>query len=95
MDDLISRQEAIDKLSRTGDEILPGGILRGTVYRILENLPSAQPKRKKRKKGKWMKAYADIDVMGIRPFMRYCSECKEVTLQAYNYCPNCGAMMER
>lgn len=46
-----------------------------------------------RKKGKWLKSYADHEAFGIRPFFRYCSECNEATVHAYNYCPNCGADM--
>lgn len=43
MDDLIRRQDAFDALRRKGDEILPGGILRSTVYEMIESLPSAKP----------------------------------------------------
>ena len=93
-DDLISRKAAIDAigkyLKKDGDQIVIADVVDAAV--AIAQLPSVQPERKK---SKWMKAYADIDVMGIRPFMRYCSECKEVTVQAYNYCPNCGAEMER
>lgn len=84
MTDLISRQDAIDALNRTGDEILPGGILRGTVYRILENLPSAQPERKK---GKW---YEDEEVGLCK-----CDQCHGVNLIHTPFCPMCGAKMER
>lgn len=42
--DVIYRQDAIDAFRKRGDEIIPGGILRGTVYEVLENLPSAEPK---------------------------------------------------
>ena len=41
--DCISRQDAIDAFRNRGDEIIPGGILRSTVYEVLEDLPSAQP----------------------------------------------------
>ena len=85
MDDLISRQDAIDALSKTGDEILQGGILRGTVYRILENLPSVQPERKK---GKWIVRIRDNRAYFI------CSECNdEVDICGYGFCPTCGADM--
>lgn len=53
-------------------------------------LEEAQPERKK---GKWKKSYADHEAFGVRPFFRYCSECHESTVYAYNYCPNCGADM--
>ena len=50
-------------------------------------------KQSERKKGKWLKAYGDHEAFGVRPFYRYCSECNESTVWAYNYCPNCGADM--
>lgn len=43
MSDYIDRQQAIDAFQKRGDEIIPSGILRSTVYEVLENLPSAQP----------------------------------------------------
>lgn len=47
------------------------------------------------KKGRWCKAYADIELHGIRPFIRVCSSCASVSNDYYNYCPNCGARMEK
>ena len=45
------------------------------------------------KSGKWLKAYGDHEAFGARPFYRYCSECNELTVWEYNYCPHCGARM--
>lgn len=59
-----------------------------TVREILERLPTIE-----RKTGKWLKAYGDHEAFGIRPFYRYCSECNESTVWAYNFCPHCGADM--
>ena len=54
--------------------------------------PSAEPEWKK---GRWCKAYADIELHGIRPFIRVCSSCASVSNDYYNFCPNCGARMEQ
>lgn len=53
----------------------------------IDDLPTIE----ERKKGKWLKAYGDHEACGVRPFYRYCSECNESTVWAYNYCPNCGS----
>lgn len=60
-----------------------------TVREILERLPTIE----ERKIGKWLKAYGDHEAFGVRPFYRYCSECNESTVWAYNFCPHCGADM--
>lgn len=46
------------------------------------------------KHGHWKKAYADHEAFGERPFYRYCSECCEVTVFPYKFCPNCGVKMD-
>lgn len=51
------------------------------------------PTIEERKKGKWLKSYADHEAFGVRPFFRYCSACNESTVFPYNFCPNCGADM--
>ena len=53
---------------------------------VIEQLPSAQPKR-----GKW-----EITNLGAVGVFDSCSECKRVVKHKapfYNYCPNCGADM--
>lgn len=50
----------------------------------LENLPSAEP----RKKGKWIDKSDDIDGA-----WNYCSVCMEQAIDLYDFCPNCGADM--
>lgn len=60
---------------------------RKIVYAVIQKQPSAE------RKGKWLKAYGDHEAFGIRPFYRYCSECNELTVWEYNYCPHCGADM--
>ena len=77
MDDLISRQAAIEAvkqrewLTEDAKEILE---------EVLTQLPSAQPERKK---GEWFDGYR----------WQRCSLCKQTGKKSWNYCPNCGADM--
>lgn len=89
MDDLISRQQAIDAVNKLVEwykekwhESRPTS---ESVIDVLNNLPSAQPV----KKGKWIKiSHANI---------YECSECgKNVMtddISAYDFCHGCGADM--
>ena len=91
MDDLISRQAAIDTIMGQP----PEPHYPSWYAAQIEKLPSAQPERKK---GKW-------DFIGWQMFQ--CSECKHTFTQdflegwrGYTYetffppfCPNCGADM--
>lgn len=101
MEDLISRQESIDRI----DTIAPGktdsdyqkGIAVGMAMAkvaIIEQ-KSAEPDRKT---GKWQ-------ITDAYPHNVYCSLCYKKFAQAHwdvwedgslprNYCPNCGAKME-
>lgn len=92
MDDLISRQAAIDVIdavfpvdpmkSEYAQGIACGAALAKTY---VEQLPSAQPEWKK---GKWVDAR---DYCG--EFL--CSNCHETNINnSYNYCPYCGAKMK-
>lgn len=91
MDDLISRQAAIEHIEAEyqawGDEYDVRQILGD-----LEDLPSAQPERKR---GKW-------EITEAYPHNVYCSECHHKFAQTHwavwedgtlprNYCPNCGS----
>lgn len=97
MDDLISRQAAIDVAdavwSVTGDKNV------AKVWDQIKDLPSAQPERMR---GKWIIK----DNPGTGWYRVTCSECGEdVTSTApcigfypnakvtWDYCPNCGADM--
>ena len=98
MNDLISRQAAIDAVMEfmpsltTPDgsgqfdrEILEAQEMLVDIGQALNDLPSAQPERKK---GKWI---YDGDCY-------ICDQCKSAfgwwaDSQTSNYCPNCGADM--
>jgi len=94
MDDFISRQAAIGTLD---DEITITGksnayVVKDYVQRVkrkLENLPSAEPERKK---GEWVKTES------MQYFRKHyptytCSICGFRKGGKWNYCPNCGARM--
>ena len=89
MDDLISRQAAIDELVRWGE--IPDysdkeKILIGAVIGMLSSLPSVQPQRMR---GRWIP-------QGWNDTYCKCSCCDAVYVTAeipYNFCPNCGADM--
>ena len=100
MDELISRQAVIDALSQYPFEKVVNCVS------IIEDLPPAQPERKK---GRWIpvdsySAFGGDEATwmahGNPVAFYYCSECKE---QAYagedgeslltDYCPNCGTDM--
>ena len=94
MNDLISRQAAIEALDKRFDSIpmeQTSEIL--MLRKDLRELPPAQPERIK---GRWISADA---IFGGEPF--YCSECGENTRDTvmgkprWNFCPNCGAEMEK
>ena len=104
MNDLISRQAAIDAIAKmmpqsfTPDgshpadkEIFIAQEAFADCIKTIEILPSAQPERIR---GRWISADA---IFGGEPF--YCSECGENTRDTvmgkprWNFCPNCGADM--
>lgn len=87
MDDLISRQDAIDALGY----VHPLDYNALAVRNRIKALPSAQPERKK---GRWI---------NINDSEKYqCSECGvtmwfpkslDITPDTYIFCPHCGAEM--
>ena len=106
MDDLISRQAAIDALRyaqhrfTVADEAGGMGTVKWSedvIYfaaaeRVLSELPSAQPERKK---GKWIRHDEIKNVYG--GICIECSECGEKYVVQHildeKYCRNCGANM--
>lgn len=96
MDDLISRQAAIDTAKRLHDVALANWketkISANTMIDALKDLPSVQPERKK---GKWIEATADGIITFDKNAYAECSVCgkKEFLGWRKNFCPNCGADM--
>ena len=98
MDDLISRQAAIDAECAVCSIIPPRGRGHNCQYYVkgcpevecLRNVPSAQPERKK---GKWIDRYNNGDW--------HCSICNaivekdEQTYRNWYYCYHCGADMRK
>ena len=96
MDDLISRQAAIDATWEEPSYTDPLNVLTEVRDRI-KALPSAQPTIKPRK-GKWLP-----DNNSVYEMRFVCSECNESQVvpttgftkykPIWNFCPNCGADM--
>lgn len=85
MNDLISRQEAIDALIDRFAELAYWNP--EVVIDTLKKVPSAQPK-----KGKWI-AHPGGKFVGF-PYMHYeCDQCRDFEPEERNFCPNCGADM--
>ena len=89
MNDLISRQAAIDAI----EDINPSVAWLNYAVDIIKALPSVQPEQKR---GKWI-------VIMNEPNITFdeckCSECGVVEYfnkgwKKFNYCPNCGAIMD-
>lgn len=92
MNDLISRQAAIDALEV---KYMSFGIFReqraaSQCIDVIKNLPSAQPEQKV---GAW-KYYKGMLYEKQNDYHFQCSECKCLSTRASNYCPVCGAEME-
>ena len=102
MDNLISRQAAIDALEEERKYLLARGqygaedVLVHHALNVIDELPSAEPERKK---GEWVPNIMDFFGMKATIGMK-CSVCGEDALVAdggdevlSNFCPNCGADM--
>lgn len=93
MEDLISRQAALDEIDRVRKELVEQGmdgaehILVHYGRRIIEELPTFDPV----KHGKWKEVWN-----GSR-FVYECTICGQPRsgVSEWNYCPNCGARMEK
>ena len=105
MDDLISRQAAIDAIEHrlaepayqhTGEDWYVG---MNCAESELYELPSAQPTIEPRKKGKWISCENET---GEGSNTYKCSTCGEIQMiisgtpkeNGWKYCPHCGAKME-
>lgn len=86
MDDLISRQDALEMgfshgMNEDGKLYVPYSEVINNI-RQLPSMPSAE------RVGKWI---TKPNIYGVV----YCSECDfELHINNTNYCPNCGAKME-
>ena len=85
MDDLISRQQAIEavKFYETLCDPYP------RVIESLEKLPTIEPR-----KGRWIQDVAYYDEEGCPCIVTRCDQCGNVH-PVDNFCPNCGADMRR
>ena len=84
MNDLISRQAAID---RAVSIPMFGRDVKMVAVSEIKNLPSAQPERKM---GKWAMREGEL------AFWDVCDQCGKKILHRtpfYKFCPNCGADM--
>ena len=93
MNDLISRQAAIDALHMHLMYRMGTDSNKKRLDEWINNLPSAQPERKP---GRWIKTnntnYSPFD--NSPEYNMICSECFYTSEKAFNFCPNCGAKME-
>ena len=101
MDDLISRQAAINAICEHGTDLERRGITvlsvanhKQATVDLLENLPSAE------RRGRWIVVSDGYGNGEATACICECSECKD-TIWVYkksdrkwNYCPNCGARMD-
>lgn len=92
-EDCISRQAAIDALTKTSG-------IRGDTLKALYDLPSVNPRPKT---GHWIGHREHCENLGVMPSglgaYEWCSNCdcgidvREWHRNNYNYCPNCGCRM--
>lgn len=89
MDDLISRQAAIDIVL----SVIPyDEYWKGQIEEAVGNLPHAQPERKK---GEWIWQLADNGwVDHICSVCGYTENTDIHVSLGWKYCPNCGAKLE-
>lgn len=99
MDDLISRQDAIDLIKKWSGGYEYIETETESAIKELCEMPSAQPERKT---GKWIKTpeFCGDDVSGFIDNHFMCSECKkeaEINIWGFyilsEFCPHCGARM--
>ena len=86
MADLIDRSMAIDfKVSHGIHEDCEFYVPYGEVKQYLEQLPTAE------RKGHWVKKWHKV----FKEELPCCSECNNFMAFTFDYCPSCGARMER
>lgn len=90
MNDLISRQAVIDAIEHANGIVYWNQTLMESLVSVVKSVPTIDPV----KHGKWH--YTTTDIQGLS--MRVCSECGfqyPFALQKFNYCPTCGARMDK
>ena len=101
MSDLISRQAAIKYLIANMNWYYEDGYESDEDYKrvciteLINEVPSAQPTAEPVRQGKWRQTYLDHEAFGERPSIFYCSACCACSNVKTNYCPNCGARMDK
>lgn len=103
MDDLISRQAAIDEIEYEL-EMINSALYsitldfnarerlrqrRGEAREILNSIQQLPSVQPEQKKGKWY--FRDTTRYGKLPYI--CTVCGREANDVYNFCPNCGARM--
>ena len=108
MDDLISRQAAIDAFDNVDwyhQDRNKGMVLganppehqawykEGDIYKAIENVPTIE----ERKTGRWIDPTPENGMIYDKKAYAECSVCgkKEYLGRGKNYCPNCGSRMVR
>lgn len=87
VNDLISRQAAIEAVIYAKDDL--------DAERIIRGLPSAQPERETAKFIRWMECKKTANYISYTPHCK-CSKCgTEFLIETIKYCYMCGARMER
>lgn len=104
MTDLIDRQKAIDAVLDLSEKLSDEMLFIDAIVDEIENVPSADPERKK---GKWIEiSWSEPDPnVCCTPYAIQSAKCSicgkyHSTLYLYSldyfpYCPNCGAAMTR
>lgn len=90
-DDLISREEAVDAVYEGIRQIgYEHNLSVRSIIQAIRDLPSAEPKH-----GKWIEMI-EVNELG-EPYQAgvYCSECGHTDCYEPNYCPDCGARMDK
>ena len=98
MDDLISRQKAIDAINNViGNKTIFNKFITKIIINAIKSLPSVEPKPKNgRWIGKTTRSVFGSDAPRWNDRVGYiCSECQHEVGEGENtkYCPNCGSKM--
>lgn len=91
MDDLISRQAAIEAAEKESQVDGAYGYMdTKSIVDLLNELPSVQPKH-----GYWIESHEHIYIANVVKEWTnwYCSECDAPNDKPTDYCPNCGTDM--